>query len=76
MKPLTIVGLVLLILGIAALAYPQIRYRDREQVLKIGPLQATAETERSVPIPPILGWGLVVAGAGAIATGAMQKGSV
>lgn len=62
MKPAAILGVVLILLGIAALAYQGFTYTSRETVLDIGPLHATAERQRTVPLPPILGGSAVVAG--------------
>ena len=50
-----IVGLVLIVLGVLALAYGGITYTTREEVLDVGPIEATAERERTVPLPPVLG---------------------
>jgi uncharacterized membrane protein len=54
-KPVTLVGVVLIILGIVALAYQGITYTTREKVVDLGPLKITADKEKSIPLPPILG---------------------
>ena len=64
MKPMTIAGIVLVVLGVAALIYGGISYTTRETVIDIGPLQATADRERTLPLPPLVG---IVAVAGGIA---------
>jgi hypothetical protein len=56
-----IVGVVLIVLGIVALVYGGIGYTTREKVLDIGPIEATRETRKTVPLPPLLG-GLALAG--------------
>jgi hypothetical protein len=61
MKATTLVGVLLIILGIVGLAYPRISYTTREKVVDIGPIEATKETKKSIPLPPILG-GLSLAG--------------
>ena len=61
MKATTLVGVLLVILGIVGLAYPRISYTTREKVVDIGPIEATKETKKSIPLPPILG-GLSLAG--------------
>jgi len=61
MKPTILIGIALIILGIVALAYQGITYTTREKIVDIGPLQATAEKEKTVPLPPLLG-GLALAG--------------
>ena len=64
MKHLSLAGVVLIVLGLAALAYQGFTYTSRETVIDIGPIQATADRQRTVPLPPIVG---VVAVAGGIA---------
>ena len=61
MKPITILGILLIIFGGVALAYQGISYTTREKVLDIGPVEATKETRKTIPVPPILG-GLALAG--------------
>jgi uncharacterized membrane protein YidH (DUF202 family) len=56
-----IVGVVLIVVGIIALVYGGISYTTREKVLDIGPIEATRETRKTVPLPPLLG-GLALAG--------------
>jgi hypothetical protein len=56
-----IVGIVLIVIGVLSLAVGGINYTSREKVLDIGPLEATTETEKSIPLPPLLG-GLALAG--------------
>jgi hypothetical protein len=64
MKPIALTGIVLIVLGLAALVYGGITYTSRETVIDIGPLQATADRERTFPLPPVAG---IVAVAGGIA---------
>ena len=54
-------GVVLIVLGIVALAYGGISYTRREKVVDIGPIEATAERRETIPLPPLLG-GLALAG--------------
>ncbi len=56
-----IVGILLIVLGVIALAYGGISYTREEKVLDIGPIEATAERKETIPLPPILG-GLALAG--------------
>ncbi len=56
-----IIAIVLIVLGVAALAYQGITYTTREKVVDIGPIQMTAEKSKTIPLPPILG-GLALAG--------------
>ena len=56
-----IAGIILIVLGAIALAYGGISYTREEEILDIGPIEATAETRETIPLPPILG-GLALAG--------------
>ncbi len=56
-----ITGLVLIVIGVVALAIGGISYTKREKVVDIGPIEATAETRETIPLPPLLG-GLALAG--------------
>lgn len=62
MKPMGIAGVVLILLGLAALAYQGLNYTTRETVVDIGPIEATADRERTIPLPPAVGATAVVAG--------------
>jgi uncharacterized membrane protein HdeD (DUF308 family) len=54
-KPVTLVGIALIILGVLALAYQGITYTTREKVIDLGPLQASVDKKKSIPLPPIVG---------------------
>jgi hypothetical protein len=58
---LMLIGIALIELGLIALVYQGITYTTREKVVDLGPLKITAEKERTIPLPPILG-GLALAG--------------
>ena len=55
MKTYTVIGIILIMIGIAALAYQGITYTTREKVIDIGPIQMTADKTKTIPLPPILG---------------------
>ena len=61
MKGIMLFGIVLIVLGTLALAYEGITYTTREKIIDIGPIQASADTEKTIPLPPIAG-GLAIAG--------------
>ena len=73
MKPIAILGVVLIVVGIAALAYQGITYTRRETVLDLGPLHATAERQRTVPLPPVVGIVGVLAGVALVVTGVRKR---
>jgi hypothetical protein len=54
-KPVTLIGVGLIILGVLALAYQGITYTTREKIIDLGPLKASVDKERTIPLPPILG---------------------
>jgi hypothetical protein len=61
MGTVRIIGIALLVLGLLSLAYQGITYTKTEKVFEVGPLTATKETKKTIPLPPILG-GAALAG--------------
>ena len=55
MKTTIIFAILLIALGIVAFGYQGFTYTTREKVVDIGPLQVTADTTRTLPLPPIVG---------------------
>jgi hypothetical protein len=73
MKVATIVGIVLVILGIVALAYGGISYTKDEKVIDLGPIEARAETRKTIPLPPVLGGLSLVGGVVLLVAGARKS---
>jgi len=73
MKPIAIAGVLLIVLGLAALVYQGISYTSRETVIDIGPVQATAERERTLPLPPVVGIVAVASGVALLVAGARKR---
>jgi hypothetical protein len=73
MKGLLIAGVLLMVFGAAVLAYPAITYTTKEKVLEIGPIEATAEHEKTLPLHPAVGGVALVGGGLLIALGARKK---
>jgi uncharacterized membrane protein HdeD (DUF308 family) len=71
--PLMVMGIALLVLGVISLAYQGLTYTTREKVLEIGPIKATKETERTIPLPPVLG-GLALVGGVVMVVAAARRG--
>jgi hypothetical protein len=61
MKSITITGIVLIVIGVLVFDYQGLTYTKREKILEVGPIQATRETSKTIPLPPILG-ALAIAG--------------
>ena len=70
--PITLVGIALIVLGIVAFAYQGITYTSREKVIDIGPLQASVDTKKTLPLPPILGGLLLIGGIALVVVGAKK----
>jgi hypothetical protein len=64
MKPVSIVGVILIALGLVALVYQGVSYTSRETIIDIGPIRATADQQKTLPLSPVLG---IVAVAGGVA---------
>jgi hypothetical protein len=73
MKPLGIVGVLLIVVGVAALVYQGITYTTRETVIDIGPVHATAERQKTLPLPPVLGIAAVAGGVGLLIAGVRKR---
>jgi uncharacterized membrane protein YidH (DUF202 family) len=72
MKPATIVGVILIVLGIAGFAFGGLSFTHKEKVLDLGPIQASADKKESLPIPPVLGALAIVGGVVLVAVGARR----
>jgi len=57
-----VLGIALIILGVVAFAYQGITYTTQEKVLDIGPLKATVEKEKTIPLPPLVGGAALIGG--------------
>ena len=62
MRPAGIVGIILIIVGVIALTLGGISYTKREKVIDAGPLQVSADKEKTIPLPPVLGGICLVGG--------------
>lgn len=74
MKPMALAGIVLIVLGVAALAYQGISYRSREKIVDIGPIEATAERQKTIPLPPVIGIAAIAGGVGLLVVGSRRRG--
>ena len=61
MKAISLVGVLLIVVGVLVLAYQGINYTRQKKVLDVGSVHLTTETHERIPLPPILG-GLALAG--------------
>jgi hypothetical protein len=72
MSILRIVGVALVVLGLLALAYQGITYTKSEKVLEVGPITATKETKKTIPLPPVLGGAALAGGIVLLVAGARR----
>lgn len=73
MKPISLAGIVLIVLGVLALAYQGITYTKRETVIDLGPLKATADRQKTIPLPPLLGIVALAGGVVLMVAGSRQR---
>jgi uncharacterized membrane protein YidH (DUF202 family) len=59
-----LVGILLIVVGVVALALGGFSYTKREKAIDLGPLEVTTEHKKTVPLSPIVG--LVAVGAGVV----------
>ena len=72
MKSTTVLGILLVVLGIIALVYQGFSYTREVKVLDVGPIHATRDSTQHVPLPPIIGGLALLGGAALLAIGAKQ----
>ena len=68
-----LIGILLIVFGVAALAIGGIQYTTREKVIDIGPLQATTEKNHTIPLSPIVGIAAVAGGIALVFAGARTR---
>jgi uncharacterized membrane protein len=73
MKPVMLIGIVLIVLGAVALAYQGITYTTQEKVVDLGPLKITKEEKKTVPLPPLLGGLALAAGVVLVVVGSRSR---
>lgn len=71
-KPITLIGIALILLGIVAFAYQGITYTSREKVIDVGPIHATADTQKTIPLSPLVGGAALLGGIAMVTVGAKK----
>lgn len=69
MKPIAVLGVLLIAIGIAGLLIANISFTEKTVIVDAGPLKVTADQQRTIPIPSIAGVLAVVVGAGLLLYG-------
>ena len=68
-----IAGIILIIVGIIGLAYGGITYTRRRDTVSVGPISATVTQRETLPISPIAGAIVLVAGIGLLIAGGRRR---
>jgi len=72
-KTLIIVGILLIVAGVAALAYQGITYVSRDTVVDAGPVHITAAREHTIPLSPIVGGAALAGGVACVVLGSRKS---
>jgi hypothetical protein len=62
-------GVILILIGVAGLAWGGFTYTTKEKVLDIGPIHATRDETHNVSLPPIAGGAALIGGIFLLVTG-------
>ncbi len=62
-------GIILIAIGVIALAYGGITYTHQKKIVDLGPIQASKKETSTVPLPPILGVVAIIGGGALLFTG-------
>ncbi|HWC62536.1 MAG TPA: hypothetical protein VG501_02860 [Rhizomicrobium sp.] len=68
MKNLSILGVVLIVLGVAALFFGHVTFTETKPAVKLGPLEVNTQENHTVWIPTVAGIVILLAGVGLIAS--------
>ncbi len=68
-----LIGAILIVFGIVALAIGGIRYVDRDKVVDLGPVHVTTENHKTFPLPPVVGFASLAAGVVLVMAGAKTR---
>ena len=69
MKPLVILGAVLMVLGVAALFISHVSWTETKPIVRLGPIEINSQQDHTVWIPTAAGLAAVLAGAGLVIAG-------
>jgi uncharacterized membrane protein HdeD (DUF308 family) len=72
MKTNTLLGIILIVLGIMAFAYQGIDFTTREKIVDLGPVHMSADRTRTLPLPPIVGAIAIIGGIVLLAAGSKK----
>jgi len=73
MKPISIIGVLLIIAGVAGLVLGEVSFTKRETVIQIGDAKIDAESKDTYPIPAVAGIAAIVAGVVLVVVGYRKR---
>lgn len=73
MKPVTIIGVLLIVLGIIGFATGGLSFKHQKKDVDVGPIQISHQTQDTLPLSPLLSTVILIAGAGLVVIGAKSK---
>lgn len=73
MKPATVIGIVLILVGIVGFAVGGFSFTHEKQDAKIGPVDISHKQTSTVPIPPVLSAVALIGGIALVAVGAKSR---
>jgi hypothetical protein len=73
MKPLTIIGILLILLGIVGYATGGLSFTHEKKVVDLGGVEISRKTQDTLPLSPILSTVSLVAGLGLVVLGLKGK---
>ena len=68
-----IVGIVLLVVGLAGLAVGTFQYTRKEELLYVGPLHVETKRKKSITVPPLAAGGVAALGLALTLAGARKS---
>jgi hypothetical protein len=73
MKPATIIGAILILVGVVGFAMGGFSFTHEKKDVDMGPVQISHEQQKTVPIPPILSGIALVGGIALVAVGVRSR---
>jgi hypothetical protein len=73
MKPATIIGVILIVIGIIGFAIGGVSFTHEKKDVDLGPLQVSHKQTKTMPIPPVLSGILLIGGIGLVVVGARSR---
>src|SRR4051812_22959494 len=73
MRTKNVIGAILIVIGLVSLLMGGFRWTQNKTVVDVGPIKATAQEHKTVPIPPVVGALALIGGIVLIAVPARRR---